>query len=371
MENTKLMKLTFDVLCPGNKILFDETGKESVMVKVPKQSYAQLGLGESPEIHPAFIINGKEVNAIYISKYENVIENGMAYSLPIKAPAVSINYDDAQNACIAKGRGWHLMTKVEWSMLSQWCMNQGVLPSGNCYFGKDLKEKGYQAFPATESVGRTNIVLTGSGPYEWSHNQELSGIWDLKGNIGEWMGGARTVYGELQLLVDNNGADCLNSQDADSCCWKAIDGVTGQFCNPNGNGTTKKSLKLEYDEKKWVWTVREKISRTDNFYGCPFEAVECDGEVSEAARMLLKAYGFYKANNRQGAYEGDYFYADSSKEERLFGCGGHFKHGTEAGIFCTHGTTGRAAVSVTRGFRSAYVELAESQKVFRTDKNNG
>lgn len=352
-------KWLMDILCPGNEILYDKNGKGSVMVKIPRQTYAQLGLGDSDKVHPAFIVNGKTVDAIYISKYENVIEEGLAYSLPMKKPAVSMNYDEAQDACTKKGRGWHLMTKAEWALLAQWCLNQGKLPKGNCSFGKDLKENGYQALPATESDGRVNLVLTGTGPCSWSHNGELSGIWDLKGNLGEWVSGARTFYGELQLLVDNNGADGENSQSAGSCEWKAVNGLTGEFCTPDGKGTTENSLKLEYADGKWNWTIKQEITHTDKFYGCPFAEIQCGQEVGAAAVQMLQAYGFLKTDSEKDAYEGACFYADSGAEEKFFGCGGHYKHGVEAGVFCAHGTTARTAVSATRGFRSAFVKIEE------------
>lgn len=348
-----------DIVCPGNEIIYGMGGRPSVMVKIPRMTYAQLGMGESEKVHPAFVINGKEADAIYISKYENIIENGCAYSVPLADPSVGMDFDEARAACEANGRGWHLMTKIEWAMLAQWCKNNGTLPLGNCHYGKDLKENSYHAFAATESEGRTNRVLTGSGPQEWSHNFRQNGIWDLKGNLGEWTGGVRTVFGELQILSDNDGADQMNSQSRDSACWKAVDGVTGELCSPDGKGTTENTLKLEFDGSVWKWTTQKQITHTDRFYGCPFADIVCAETVGTQARALLQAYGFLITDSEKEFEVEDYFYANSGAEERFFGCGGHFKHGREAGIFCSHGTTGRKDTSVTRGFRSAYVKLLD------------
>lgn len=176
--------LTLSAACPGNVYISDCRGRPSVMVKIPKQTYAQLGLGDSTEVHPAFIVNGREVEAVYISKYENVLEDGLAYSLPAGNPSVSIDFDASSRACAEKGPGWHLMTRVEWALLAQWCLHNHTLPLGNCNLGKDLLETGFKAIPATRKDGQVNCVLTGTGPLEWSHDRTPSGIWDLKGNLG-------------------------------------------------------------------------------------------------------------------------------------------------------------------------------------------
>ena len=44
-------------LPPGNKILYDDKNMPSIMVYVPKFTYARLGLGTSTDTFPAFIIN--------------------------------------------------------------------------------------------------------------------------------------------------------------------------------------------------------------------------------------------------------------------------------------------------------------------------
>jgi hypothetical protein len=108
--NFDLSNLALQAVCPGNEILYDDKGLPSIMVKIPRMTYAQLGMGESTATHPAFIINGTEVPEIYISKYQNIIQDGRAYSLPGVDPRVNITLDAAISACVAKGSGWHCMT---------------------------------------------------------------------------------------------------------------------------------------------------------------------------------------------------------------------------------------------------------------------
>ena len=80
--NFDLSALAIKAVCPNNEILYDDKGLPSIMVKIPKMTYADLGLGASTATFPAFLVNGQEVDAIYISKYMNIIQNGRAYSLP-------------------------------------------------------------------------------------------------------------------------------------------------------------------------------------------------------------------------------------------------------------------------------------------------
>ena len=63
--NFDLSNLAIQAACPGNEILYDDQGMPSVMVKIPKRTYAQLGLGASTATFPAFIVDGQEVDAIF------------------------------------------------------------------------------------------------------------------------------------------------------------------------------------------------------------------------------------------------------------------------------------------------------------------
>ena len=71
--NFDLTNLAVTGLAPGNELIYDNAGMPSIMVKIPKMTYKQLGMGESAAVHPAFIVNGQEVDAIYISKYQNTL----------------------------------------------------------------------------------------------------------------------------------------------------------------------------------------------------------------------------------------------------------------------------------------------------------
>lgn len=359
MNSFDAASLALKVSCgANNELLYDNVNMPSVMVKIPKMTYAQLGLGDSNATFPAFIVNGTEVDAIWISKYQNVVHEGRAYSLPGQDPKTSINFDTALSSCKAKGAGWHLMTRMEWALLAHWCKHNGTMPYGNNNYGKDGRETVRKAIPTyVDGEGTICRVATGTGPLSWSHDGTPAGIWDLNGNVYEWVGGMRTVCGELQVLINNNAADADNPQTAASVLWKAIDATTGDFITPNGSGTTTNSLKLDYISSKWTWTGGAITDSLDNYRGHPFASVTCDASVSEAAKSVLHALAMLPYDTVAENYEGDYFYANNGNAERVFRCGGIWTSGSSAGVFCVAGSYGRSNAFGFIGFRSAYVEL--------------
>lgn len=358
MPNFDLANLALKAVCPNNEILYDDKGLPSIMVKIPKQTYAQLGLGDSTATHPAWIVNGQEVDAIYISKYQNIVQDGRAYSLPGQAPKHSINFDAARQACEAKGSGWHLMTRAEWSALALWCKQHGTMPKGNNNYGKDDSESLYTGIPVTfENDGRTRHIATGTGPLSYSHDGTPSGIWDLNGNVSEWNGGIRTVYGELQVLVNNNAADPSHSQSATSTEWKAISGSTGEFIAPNGTGTTPGSIKMDWITNHCQYTSGALTVKEDANRSCLFENISCDATIGEAAKLVLQALGMLKYDDTAGAYNGDTLYFNNGQEERAFCCGGNYGYGAAAGVFFSYGSYARSHADAGIGFRSAYVSL--------------
>ena len=357
--NYDLSNLALKAVCPNNEILYDDKGKPSIMVRIPKMTYAQLGLGSSTAIHPAFIVNGQEVDAIYISKYQNIVMDGRAYSLPGEDPKANITLDGAISACSAKGAGWHLMTRAEWAMLALWCKANGTQPKGNNNYGKDTADSIYQAIPSMErdSSNRIQRVATGTGPLSWSHDGTPSGIWDLNGNVNEWVGGLRTVYGEVQILANNNAADSSNSQAASSAQWMAISASDGTLITPDGSGTTTGSVKLRWDTNHWKLTDSNTSDGTTSYQGCAFESIVADSSIGTNATLLLQALGLLKYDSNAGAYNGDYFYANSYEAERAFHCGGHWRDGANAGVFYADGSDARSSSYASLGFRSAYCVL--------------
>ena len=109
---------------------------------------------------------------------------------------------------------YHMITAYEWASLAYLaCMlhhDQRVagidLPKGNNSYGND-----YQDADSPENYGMRDPiqpgasgkliyrVLTGSGPNTWSLTGHPLGVWDLNGNVNEWidmlMGGGNSISG--------------------------------------------------------------------------------------------------------------------------------------------------------------------------------
>ena len=353
--NFDLSALALKAMCPDNELLYDDKGIPSVMVRVPKRTYAQLGLGSSTATFPAFIVNGQEVDEIYISKYQNIVQNGRAYSLPGVLNTSNITFDNALAACTAKGAGWHLMTAFEWGALILWCEQNGFIPLGNNSWGKHNTETVYKALPGDYESGNVRRILTGTGPLEWYHDKTPSGIADLCGNVWEWTGGMRLVYGELQVLVNNNAADSDNPQTAASTLWKAIDATTGELITPDGSGTTTNSIKADWVSSKITWSATITDTARGSHY-CMFQDITCASSIADAAKEVLRALGMLPISGTiiTGWQR---CYINNAEEERSLFRGGYYTSGPQSGFASFHLNTPRSYSGVSIGFRSAYVKL--------------
>ena len=110
MANFDDMKLAVEALSGGkNTVLLDDRGMPSIMVVFPKFKISDVIAGGSENIHPAFSVGGAEKDVVYVSKFQNIVMNDRAYSLPFKDPKTGVNFDQSVNYCRNKGTGWGLM----------------------------------------------------------------------------------------------------------------------------------------------------------------------------------------------------------------------------------------------------------------------
>lgn len=350
----EVQNLSMQIAHPNNFIIYDNLGKPSIMVAIPKFYIDEVIEGANHTVHPAFIINGVEQDIIYISKYQNIIENERAYSLPMKNPQTNITFDQAYNYCKTKGEGWHLMTNAEWAAVALWCKKNGTMPKGNNNYGKDVSEALRKAFPATyNSNGQANKVITGSGNANWYHDSTFAGIADLNGNVWEWISGMRLVDGEIQILANNDAADCNNSCSADSILWKAIM-PNGSLVAPGTLGT----LKWDYitagstgaTSNFQLNTVLEHPQMADNLFGSKkFGSLTAKSGVN--IPEILRALALFPANNND--YGGGNFWFQNNKE-RVPIRGGSWATASNAGVFGLYLNSLRSNSTNDFGFRCAY-----------------
>lgn len=373
MANFDLSMLALKSVCPNNTIEVDDTDLPSVLVYIPAFKNSDVLTGGNDSTHPAFIVNGVQIPGFYYSKYQNVVHAATntegynvtaAYSLPGEDLAHDINFDTSRARCEAKGHGWHLSTNAEWAAIALWCKKNGFMPYGNNNYGKDTRESNYKAIPlhkyTENNVTRTGRVATGTGPLTWSHDKTLGGIWDLNGNVWEWQGGIRFVWGELQILANNDAADPDNPQNETSVCWKAINAADGSLVTPECTvgGSAKLSgntVKLDY--VGGVWTYSTTISSlVDQSRSCLFAKVACTAAISAATKVLLRSLALLSDEGTTEAdYEGDYYWLNNGVAERCAIRGGYWNYGADAGVFSFDGYHSRTGVHWNVGFRSAYI----------------
>ena len=370
MATYKDFELAVALLSGGtNTVIYDDVGLPSIMVRFDKKLISELIDGGSNSPHPAFLVEGVEVPAFYCSKYQNIVYKGRAYSLPLQdpaayyidasdrgsAPSTGVNFDNSKIWCEAKGPGWHLMTNAEWAAIALWCRKNGFMPRGNNNYGKDHSaqwEQGIETYGGGDPY-MTYRVATGSGPVSWSHDGTPAGIWDLNGNVTEWVGGYRTVDGEIQIIPDNIAAKQIE-QTANSTRWKAIL-PDGSLVDPGAEGT----LKWDYLSKpsgsggfqfQLVTTITN-MPDDDNPYGQnSFAALTAASGVM--VPEILKALALFPADS--GDHGGDYIYM-RNRGERLARRGGSWRDVAHAGVFYLPGNSSRSYVDPYIGFRSAYI----------------
>jgi len=367
MANFDDLKLAVESLSGGkNTVLFDDLGMPSIMVVVPKFKISDVIDGGPQNTHYAFIVNAVEKDAIYISKYQNIVVNGRAYSLPFKDPAVYVTFDQAKSYCEAKGVGWHLMTNAEWAAIALWCKKNNFMPRGNNNYGSDISapyEKGVQTY-FDSGAGKTGRVATGSGPASWAHDGTNNGIFDLNGNVWEWVGGLRLSEGEIQIIPDNNAAQSVD-QSAASTLWKAVlqdgsivsPGTAGtlKFDNTTAGNATTTSNDVGGDPQINT-TVNNKMYTPGGQVDYGHSAINFEN-LSAASGItvpiILKALGLFPLDTNHG---GDNIYV-RNYGERLPIRGGSWIFGSLAGVFALSLNNARSNSNSYIGFRSAFVSL--------------
>lgn len=348
MPNFDDLKLSIEALSGGkNTVLFDDLGMPSVMVPFPKLKMSDLIAGGSENIHPAFSVDGVEKSVIYVSKYQNIVLNERGYSLPMRDPRASLNFDQAVAYCRNKGKGWSLTPYSLWSAIALWCRKNGTMPRGNNNYGADHAYGHEKGVPTYYESGKIARCATGSGPNTWNHNWMPDGIADLNGNVWEWCAGMRLMNGEIQIIPYANCMAADASMGASSTLWKAI-AADGTLVEPGTAGT----LKYNYVSGHIQLTSGD-ITPEDTWRGDTYQNMTLDSAltVPEIAKALL-----IYPDEPGGDYGGDGHYMNNSGERLPF-CGGGWYSTSYAGVFSVYLNLPRSSSYTNVGFRSAYCEL--------------
>jgi hypothetical protein len=335
-----------------NTVMYDDKGNPSIMVCIPKFNLSDVIDGAPNTPHPAFIVNGVVKNEIWISKYQNIVHDERAYSLPFQDPKTYVNFDQAKSYCSAKGSGWHLMTNAEWAAIALWCKKNGFMPRGNNNFGKDHSAS-YERGKVTYQYGdplTDGRVATGSGPASWSHDGTNEGIFDLNGNVWEWVDGLKIIDGKIYVHQDNDydtpGGSRIVDQWVDTGVY--FDNTTA------GNGDTTSAdvggdPVLGADLANPMYTTDPS---SDAHYGHSYTTFETLGAKSGfTVPDLLKHLAIAPIDANHG---GDGIWV-RNYGERVAVRGGGWGLGSYAGVFALSLNYARSNSNPVLGFRSAYI----------------
>lgn len=333
-------------------VLYTSKGQPTYMNIVKKFDMSSIDASMSGT-HPAFIVNDVEKEEIFIGTYPGIIQDGELLSLPNVNPTSTVNFNNFLNAARACGAGHHMITNAEWSAVALQCFKNNMQPLGNSYYGRSSENPllvgrrvdGLSPGNSSTSPART---LTGSGPVEWRHNNKENGIADLSGNFWEWNAGMRIFNGEIQIIVNNDAALHTSDMGELSIEWKAIDGETGSFVKPNGEGTT-------------VGTVKYANSGTEDYtiHGANFGAIRnlsTSKPVKAAALNQLKLLCLYPLVENTALFNGDNF-SKTLSAERIAFRGGSWTSGATAGVFALSLSYIRGSVNAGMGSRPAFINL--------------
>ena len=361
MANFDLTGLALSMVCPTNKLITDDRGLPGVYVERAAQPLSALLAGGDSSIHPAFLINGIQHDKIAIGKFQAKTHSNRAYSLPGEDPTTYITFDASVQACKNKGDGHHLITAAEWAFLALLAKKNGTMPKGNNNYGKDASETLKIAIPTSkDNNGATCRVATGTGPATWSDTGDISGIYDLNGNIWEWVSGMRLVKGELQVIPYNNAADPECDTSAASTQWRAINAAATNyndlFIAPNGQGTTAGSVKLDFVSNHWQWAVTI-TSQSDSSRNALFASTTALG-LSDFTKKYMQAMALLPEDGATADdYAGDNFWGNNGADERLPLRGGGWWNTSGAGVFALSLADPRGTSDWNVGFRAAFENL--------------
>lgn len=352
-------KLALKMVCPTNELITDDKDLPGVYVQRPVMTLKELLDTSDTTVHPAFMVGGNQISKLLIGKFQAKAHGNRIYSLPCEDPTANTNLDTFVQYARNKGAGHHEITAAEWALLALRAKKLGTKPKGNNNYGKDTSETSRVAIPTYMDGATVCRVGTGTGPVSWSDTGTVDGIFDLNGNVWEWIAGIRLVYGELQVIPQNNAALATTDMSATSGAWRAINANATNWDNlyitPNGSGTTSSSVKLDYTNSHWQWQAIALTSKEDSSRQAAFANTTIAAEVSTIAALYLRAMALAPEAGDTD-YDGDAFYANNGAAERCAIRGGSWSNGALAGVFSLDFYLARSDVGTNLGGRPAFYE---------------
>ncbi|MDR0602473.1 MAG: hypothetical protein LBG42_08835 [Treponema sp.] len=281
-------------------VLYDDTGIPSFMLRVPRFKVETIDSSLGRGVHPAFVVNEKEVDEIFIGQANATIIDGRAYSIPGERATRSVKFNEAREACTKKGKGWHLLSNWEYAALVMHLVKNRIR-----HFEK-----------------------------EW---------WD-------WVDGLKIVNGEIFTPGDNNFELPESEWPSMGIFFDDIDGKP-QLCKEITHYSEPDPKGIE-DERDDGRTCLDPISQLEHFIGAgrtPLDFTQT--ELEKLAQLLI----FPSATPIYMETDGPIWVRNYG--ERLPIRGGYWSDGASAGLAALYLNTRRSYVGSYVGCRPAFINL--------------
>ena len=381
----------------GWVVKYAADGTPNFFYPIPKCKSSDLDASLPEHTHPAFIINGQEIDRRLIAVYKGSLVGSAIASIPNAAVRHSEGADGLLSKIKAAGTGFGPKTVADSGLLLLLAKKMGwSTVKGNNNYGTDYRDatkwaagasislndkrayKGmlYEAQKAHTSaaenapdiapliwkpikriggvMSNSNHTLTGSGPVSWRFGGKANGIDDLTGNVYDQDYGYRIYDNEIQILENNNAADPSADLGASSAAWKAIlpsptDG-TYTLVAPGTAGTLK-----------WNWanskiTLDTVAAPTDQSIGqksTAFASLAVNSTNVPHIPYIMFELGLFpiSGDTTQGTV-----YHNFDGGERFPRRGGSYNDTSNAGLAFVDSYNGRGYANVPYGVRSGFVE---------------
>ena len=395
----------------GNVVKYDQKGNPSIFVPFYKCKSKDLDSSLPDHTHPAFIVNGQEVDRILIGKYMGVSlePEGTIYSLPNMEPIHSKGVDDMDER-IRRFPGACSFTIAMHGLILLLAKKNGWVPKGNNYFGVDYQDGTpwdigqsytigtkrvlygweYECIKAHTSVaelkpdiahsywkrgkhiggitapsqrsannGRGYLTLTGTGPASWYLDGTPDSISDAQGNTMECMPGYRVYDGELQIFANNDAAHPDADNTANSAQWKAIlpsqvdDSHT--LVAPGTTGTLKWNKTGAGNPPPQLDTQITLRCVGSEYMHTPFKDLTANSARVPYVPAILKELGIFPIAG--DTTPGRVYCRNQEGTEYYPRHGGNYGNTSNAGLGYVNCNNSRANANVNYGCRPAFVEL--------------
>jgi len=250
----------------------DDDGKGHAMVWIPRFVVPPSTLGQWPE-------NDLELGGFWVDKYEcskpdatphtEGVVTDVACSRPGVRPWGTVTWDDAKAAIEARLFGavpCKLASLEDWAALLVIAHLLGHELRGNTQQGRDYRDDD-EWVNYGHRIAESNHVATGTGPGTWSNNGQQSGLWDLLGNLAEWVEIEGAYSGEGRWakirtttihddggISDGDASVTIDAPTTDAELWPTSGTIRFRAEGINTDEYAKYSNLVDNEDETWTLT---------------------------------------------------------------------------------------------------------------------